>query len=59
MDLEGRMMGIGKLKSSNLVIFCYKEFGKFGLCKSFSPSEVIFIAYSGPVESGHVKINFS
>ena len=52
-------MGIGKLKSSNLVIFCYKEFGKFGLCKSFSPSEVIFIAYSGPIESGHVTINFS
>ena len=49
----------GKFIGSNLVIFCYKEFEKFALCKSISQSEVIFIVYSEPIESGHVKINFS
>ena len=44
---------------SNIVIFCYKRFEKFGLGKSISHSEVIFIVYSEPIESGHVKINFS
>ena len=43
---------------SNLVIFCYKEFEKFAPCKTVSESEVIFIVYSEPIESGHVKINF-
>ena len=41
--------GLGKEKdgdrskfiSSNVVIFCYKEFEKFALCKSLSQSEVI------------------
>ena len=49
----------GKFIGSNLVIFCYKEFEKFALCKSISQSEVIFIVYSKPIESRHVKINFS
>ena len=49
----------GKFNGSNLVIFCYKESEKFALCKSISQSEVIFIVYSEPIESGHVKINFS
>ena len=49
----------GKFIGSNLVIFYYKEFEKFALCKSISQSEVIFIVYSEPIESGHVKINFS
>ena len=44
---------------SNLVIFCYKEFEKYTLCKSFSQSEATFIVYSEPIESGNVKINFS
>ena len=38
--------------------FCYKEFEKFALCKSFSQSEATFIVYSEPIESGNVKINF-
>ena len=38
--------------------FCYKEFEKFALCKSFSQSETTFIVYSEPIESGNVKINF-
>ena len=49
----------GKFIGSNLVIFCYKEFEKFVLCKSVSQSEVIFIVYSQTIERGHVKINFS
>ena len=49
----------GKFIGYNLVIFCYKEFEIFALCKSISQSEVIFIVYSEPIESGHVKINFS
>ena len=49
----------GKIIGSNLVIFCYKEFEKFALCKSVSQSEATFIVYSEPIESGNVKINFS
>ena len=49
----------GKFIGSNLVIFCYKEFEKFGLCKSVSQSEASFIVYSEPIERGHVKVNFS
>ena len=49
----------GKFIGYNLVIFCYKEFEKFALCKSISESKVIFIVYSEPIKSGHVKINFS
>ena len=49
----------GKFIGSNLVIFCYKEFEKFTLCNSVSQLEVIFIVYSEPIESGHVKMNFS
>ena len=45
----------GKFIGSNLVILCYKEFEKFALCKSISQSEVIFVVYSEPVESGPVK----
>ena len=48
-----------KFIGSNLVIFCNKEFEKFVLCKSISQSEAIFIVYSEPIESGHIKINFS
>ena len=49
----------GKFIGSNLVIFCYKEFEKFALCKSISQSEVIFIVYSEPIESGHlIKLIF-
>ena len=46
-------------RGSNLVIFCYKEFEKFVLCKSVSQLETTFIIYSEPVKSGHVKIDFS
>ena len=61
------MKGFGRVKDgnrskfigSNLVIFCYKEFEKFALCKSVSQSEATFIVYSEPIESGHIKINFS
>ena len=49
----------GKFIGSNLAILCYKEFGKFALCQSSSQSEIMFIVYSEPVESRHVKINFS
>ena len=49
----------GKFIGSNVVIFCYKEFEKFALCTSISNSEVIFIVYSEPIESGDIKINFS
>ena len=49
----------GKFIGSNLVTFCYKEFEKFALWRSISKSEVIFIVYSEPIESGLVKINFS
>ena len=48
-----------KFIGSNLVIFCYEEFWKLVLCKSVSQSEPTFIIYSEPIESGHVKINFS
>ena len=49
----------GKFIGSNQVIFCYKEFEKFALCKSVSQSESNFIVYSEPIKSGHVIINFS
>ena len=49
----------GKFIGYNFVIFCYEEFEIFALCKSISQSEAIFIVYSEPIESGHVKINFS
>ena len=49
----------GKFIGSNLVISCYKGFEKPALCKSVSQSEATFIVYSQPIESGHVKINFS
>ena len=52
-------MGNGKLINSNLVIFCYKEFEKFALCKFVSQSEATFIVYSETIKNGHVKINFS
>ena len=48
-----------KLIGSNLVVFCYKEFEKFALCKSVSQSEAIFFIYFQPIESGNVKTNFS
>ena len=47
-----------KFIGSNLVIFSYKEFEKFTLCKPVSQSEAIFIVYFEPMESWHVKINF-
>ena len=61
------MKGFGRVKDgnrskfigSNLVIFCYKEFEKFALCKSLSQSEATFIVYSEPIESNHVKFNLS
>ena len=49
----------GKFIGSNLVISCYKEFEKFVLCKSVSQSKAVFIVYSEPIESAHVKFNFS
>ena len=49
----------GRFIGSKLVIFCCEEFEKFGLCKSIRQSEIIFIVYSEPIESGHVKLNFS
>ena len=49
----------GKFIGANLVIFCYKEFEKFSLCKSASQSKATFVFHSEPIESGHVKINFS
>ena len=53
-------MGIAaKFIASNVVIFYYKEFEKFALCKSISQLEVISIVYSESIESGHVKINSS
>ena len=45
--------------AANLVIFIYKDFDKFALCKSVSQSEATFIAYSEPIENGNVKVNFS
>ena len=36
----------GKFIGSDLVIFCYKEFEKFALCKSVSQSEATFIVYA-------------
>ena len=47
----------GKFIDSNFVIFCYKEFEKFGLCKFVSQSEATFIVSSEPIKSGHEKIN--
>ena len=41
----------GKFIGSNLVIFCYKEFEKFAMCKSISQSGVIFIVYSEPCKN--------
>ena len=49
----------GKFIGSNQVIFCCKEFDKSAQCKSARQSEPTFIVYSEPIESGHVKINFS
>ena len=40
-----------KFIGSNLVIFSYKEFEKFTLCKPVSQSEAIFIVYFEPMES--------
>ena len=48
-----------KFIGSNLVIFCYKKFEKFALCKSVNQSEVAFIVYSEPIESGPVTFNSS
>ena len=56
MEKEGNC---GKFFGSNLAIFCYKEFEKFALRKSVSQPEATFIVYSDPIESRHVKINFS
>ena len=56
---KGERWNRDKFIGSNLVIFCYKEFEKFALCKSNNQSKVIFIVYSEPIESGHVEINFS
>ena len=47
-----------KFIGSNLVIFFYKEFEKFALCRSISQSEVIFVVYYESIESGHVKTIF-
>ena len=41
----------GKFIGSSFIIFCFKEFEKYVLCKSISQSEVILIVYSEPVES--------
>ena len=49
----------GKFIGFNLVIFCYKKFEKFALCKSVSQSQATLIVYSEPIQFGHVKINFS
>ena len=51
----------GKFIGSNLVIFCYKEFEKFALCKSVSQweAEAAFVVYSEPIESGQAKFNVS
>ena len=52
-------MNRGELIGSDLIIFCYKEFGKLTLRKSISQLELIFIVFPGPFKSGHVKTNFS
>ena len=39
----------GKFIGTNLVIFCYKEFTKFALCKSISQLEATFTVYSDPI----------
>ena len=49
----------GKFIGSNLFIFCYNEFQNFALCKPVGQSKAVFFAYSEPVESGHIKFNFS
>ena len=49
----------GKFIGSNFVIFCYKKFEKFALCKSVNQSEATFIVFSEPIENERVKINFS
>ena len=41
----------GRFIGSNIVIFCYEEFGKFALCKSVSQSEATFIVYSDSIEA--------
>ena len=48
----------GKLIGSNLVMFYYKEFEKFGHWKSVRQLQATFIVYSAPVKSGHVKVMF-
>ena len=59
-DLEERSMGIAANHiGSNLVIFCYKEFEKFELCKCVSQSEATLFVYSDPITTiGHVNIIF-
>ena len=57
-DLEERRMAIAVNSSVLTYIFCNKESEKFVLCKSISQSEATSIVYSGPIESGYVKINF-
>ena len=42
-----------------VVIFYYKEFEKFVLCKFVCQWEATFIVYFEPIESRHVKTNFS
>lgn len=54
--LKGRM-GIAA-NSANLVAFCYKEFDKFMLYKSFKQLEAIFV-YSEPIARLYANIQFS
>ena len=49
----------GIFTSSNLVIFCFKEFEKFALCNSISQSEVMFTVYYESIKKRHVNIKFS
>ena len=49
----------GKVIGSYLVIFCYKEFEKFALGKSFSQLGATCFDYSEPIEFGNARINFS
>ena len=59
-DLEGRRMEIAATSSVlTQLSFVRKNFEKFALSKSVSQSKTVFIVYSEPIESGHVKINFS
>ena len=50
------LQGFGKENDVNKGKFIGSN---FGLCKSISQSEVIFIVYFEPNESVHVKINCS